>query len=130
MPGRGALWGRAQPIGTAHPPLTGAPLYRRHHSKGLVGGTGEPHKLGLAPALSGGGQGRRGLSTADVVHLSGTGKQYRTCRHTVPAEDQVGESCDGKPSSTVQRAQNTNERLTTTWGARSIRRLVQLVIHF
>ncbi|CAN6447145.1 unnamed protein product [Victoria cruziana] len=119
MPGRGALWGRAQPIGTAHPPLTGAPLYRRHHSKGLVGGTGEPHELG-----------RRGLSTADAIHLSGTGKRYHTRRHTVPVEDQVGEPCDGKPSSMVRRARNTNERLTTTRGARSIRRLVRLVIHF
>lgn len=26
--------------------------------------------------------------------------------HTVPAEDQVGEPCDGKPSRTVRRALN------------------------
>ncbi|KAF7117269.1 hypothetical protein RHSIM_RhsimMtG0004100 (mitochondrion) [Rhododendron simsii] len=47
--------------------------------------------------------------------------------HTVPAEDQVGEPCDGKPSRTVRRALKTNERFTTTSlharGARSIRRL-------
>ncbi|GKB86609.1 NADH dehydrogenase subunit 5 [Tanacetum coccineum] len=50
--------------------------------------------------------------------------------HTVPPGDQVDESCDGKPSRTVRRALNYNERFTTTSlhakGARSIRRLVRL----
>ena len=54
--------------------------------------------------------------------------------HTVPAEDQVGEPCDGKPSRTVRRALNSNERFSTTSlharVAPSIRRLVRLVIHF
>lgn len=54
--------------------------------------------------------------------------------HKVPAEDQVGEPCDGKPSRTVRRALNENERFTTTSlqarGARSIRKRVRLVIHF
>nr|GMC56868.1 ATP synthase CF1 beta subunit [Ipomoea batatas] len=57
------------------------------------------------------GKGRRGLSTADAVHLSGKGKRDLTFfpglfGHTVPAEDQVGEPCDGKPSRTVRRALN------------------------
>ena len=54
--------------------------------------------------------------------------------YKVSAENQVGEPCDGKPSRTVRRALNSNERFTTTSlharVARSIRRLVRLVIHF
>ncbi|KAK8499203.1 hypothetical protein V6N12_076053 [Hibiscus sabdariffa] len=91
-PDGGALWGRAQPNRDSTPPTSSAPLYRLNHSKSLVGGTGK---------------GRRGLSTADAVHLSGKGKRDRTCfsrRHTVPAEDQVGEPCDGKPSRTADKA--------------------------
>nr|GEW26495.1 ATPase subunit 9, mitochondrial [Tanacetum cinerariifolium] len=48
--------------------------------------------------------------------------------HTVPLGDQVDEPCDGKPSRTVRKALNYNERFTTTSlharGARSIRRLI------
>lgn len=56
------------------------------------------------------GKGRRGLSTASAVHLTGKGKRDLTFPglfgHMVPAEDQVGEPCDGKPSRTVRRALN------------------------
>ncbi|KAL0297911.1 UNVERIFIED_CONTAM: hypothetical protein Sangu_3171900 [Sesamum angustifolium] len=44
-PDGGALWGRAQPNRDSTPPTSSAPLYRLNHSKGLVGGTGEPREL-------------------------------------------------------------------------------------
>ncbi|GAU19282.1 hypothetical protein TSUD_335680 [Trifolium subterraneum] len=67
------------------PPTSSAPLYRLNNSKSLVGGTGEPRELAGLHALfettKAGrrwtlslGKGRRGLSTADAVHLSGKGK--------------------------------------------------------
>ncbi|GKA78971.1 NADH dehydrogenase subunit 5 [Tanacetum coccineum] len=69
-PDGGALWGRAQPNRDSTPPTSSAPLYRLNHSKGLIGGTGEPRELadkaaikamlvnrvgdfGLAPGISG-----------------------------------------------------------------------------
>ncbi|PWA70695.1 ATPase, F0 complex, subunit C, mitochondrion (mitochondrion) [Artemisia annua] len=61
---------RAQPNRDSTPPTSSAPLYRLNHSKGLIGGTGEPRELadkaaikamlvnrvgdfGLAPGISG-----------------------------------------------------------------------------
>ena len=44
-PDGGAFWGRAQPNRDSTPPASSAPLYRLNHSKGLVGGTGEPREL-------------------------------------------------------------------------------------
>ncbi|KAI3680722.1 hypothetical protein L6452_35496 [Arctium lappa] len=69
-PDGGALCGRAQPNRDSTPPTSSAPLYRLNHSKGLIGGTGEPRELadkaaikamlvnrvgdfGLAPGISG-----------------------------------------------------------------------------
>ncbi|KAB5511274.1 hypothetical protein DKX38_030069 (mitochondrion) [Salix brachista] len=69
-PDGGAFRGRAQPNRDITPPTSSAPLYRLNHSKGLVGGTGEPRELadkaaikamlvnrvgdfGLAPGISG-----------------------------------------------------------------------------
>ncbi|KAM7249897.1 hypothetical protein ACFE04_019676 [Oxalis oulophora] len=109
-PDGGALWGRAQPNRDSTPPTSSAPLYRLNHSFGLVGGTGEPREL-----------------------VRCVGQRARS-GHMISAVDQVGEPCDGKPSRTVRRALNSNERFTTTSlrarGARSIRKLVRLVINF
>ncbi|CAN0930435.1 hypothetical protein LINPERHAP2_LOCUS3202 [Linum perenne] len=44
-PNGGAFWGRAQPNRDSTPPTSSAPLYRLNHSKGDVGGTGEPREL-------------------------------------------------------------------------------------
>lgn len=96
------------------------------------------HALFETTGAGGGlGKGRRGLSTADAVHLSGKVKLKLSSfsfGYMVSAENKVGEPCDGKPSRTVRRALNSNERFTTTSlharVARSIRRLVRLVIHF
>ncbi|KAM7259085.1 hypothetical protein ACFE04_014826 [Oxalis oulophora] len=105
-PDGGALWGRAQPNRDSTPPTSSAPLYRLNHSFGLVGGTGEPREL-----------------------VRCVGQRARS-GHMISAVDQVGEPCDGKPSRTVRRALNSNERFTTTSlrarGARSIRKLVRL----
>ncbi|KAC9261816.1 hypothetical protein E3N88_44228 [Mikania micrantha] len=46
-PDGGALWGRAQPNRDSTPPTSSAPLYRLNHSKGLIGGTGEPRELAV-----------------------------------------------------------------------------------
>lgn len=45
MPRRWGLMGKGPAqYRTAHPPNLRAPLYRLNHSKGLVGGTGEPRE--------------------------------------------------------------------------------------
>nr|TKS02708.1 putative NADH dehydrogenase [Populus alba] len=91
-PDGGAFRGRAQPNRDITPPTSSAPLYRLNHSKGLVGGTGEPRELG-----------REGKKGPRRVHLSGKGKRDRTY-FSRRAEDQVGEPCDGKPSRTADKA--------------------------
>ncbi|GJX23742.1 hypothetical protein Tco_0228187, partial [Tanacetum coccineum] len=50
-PDSGALWGRAQPNRDNTPPTSSAPLYRLNHSKGLIGGTGEPRELADKAAI-------------------------------------------------------------------------------
>ncbi|KAI3673505.1 hypothetical protein L6452_39626 [Arctium lappa] len=50
-PDGGALWGRAQPNRDSTPPTLSAPLYRLNHSKGLIGGTGEPRELADKAAI-------------------------------------------------------------------------------
>nr|YP_009381288.1 hypothetical protein AEK19_MT0887 [Utricularia reniformis]ART30324.1 hypothetical protein AEK19_MT0887 [Utricularia reniformis] len=59
--------------------------------------------------MDSGWKGRRGLSTADAVHLSGKGSmniEFTSFSRAIRAEDQVGEPCEGKPSRTVRRALN------------------------
>ncbi|GJT22154.1 NADH dehydrogenase subunit 5 [Tanacetum coccineum] len=51
-PDGGALWGRAQPNRDSTPPTSSAPLYRLNHSKGLIGGTGEPRELTLETVVA------------------------------------------------------------------------------
>ncbi|KAL0289002.1 UNVERIFIED_CONTAM: NADH-ubiquinone oxidoreductase chain 5 [Sesamum calycinum] len=101
-PDGGALWGRAQPNRDSTPPTSSAPLYRLNHSKGLVGGTGEPRELACTPYL------RLLRQAVDSFMLEGEkGPKHGRCRlfgHTVPAEDQVGEPCEGKPSRTADKA--------------------------
>ncbi|KAL8538536.1 hypothetical protein ACS0TY_000524 [Phlomoides rotata] len=121
-PDGGVLWGRAQPNRDSTPPTSSAPLYRLNHSLGLVGGTGEPRELVRCV-------GQRARSTPSLFWIDPF-LCFGLFGHTVPAEDQVGEPCEGQPSRTVRRALNSNERFTTTSlharGARSIRRLVRL----